>query len=101
MKPYSRTLPEDASEEQIEEAEHHVRAHLSAVADTDDDPATRAEDVVVRVERQEGRVLVIGELDAEPDAPYLKPGFDAFADVPAELLAHVRDDDPEVSDGRR
>lgn len=101
MRPYTRTLPEDATEEQIEEAGRHVRAHLSAVAAEDDDPETNADDVRVRVERQEGRVLVIGELDVGPNAPYLAPDFDAFADVPAELLAHVRDDEPEVSDGRR
>ena len=97
MRPYTRTLPEDATAEQIEDAVQHVRAHLSAVADSDDDPTTRAEDVVVRVERQEDSVRVIGELDAEPDAPYLRDDFDAFAGVPAELLEHVRDDEPEAT----
>lgn len=89
---YTRDLPEDSSQEVIDQVVEHVRAELSARADADDDPTTRAEDVQVRVERQDGRIRVIGELDAEPDAPYLREDFDAFADVPDELRAHARDD---------
>lgn len=90
---YTRDLPEDTGQDVIDQVIEHVRAELSARADSDDDPTTRAEDVQVRVERQAGQIRVIGELDAEPDAPYLKPGYDPFADVPDELRAHVRDDE--------
>lgn len=62
----------------------HVRAHLASVADSDDDPTTHAGDVVVRVtdhvDGDPALVSVIGELDAEPDAPYLKPGYDPALD---------------------
>ncbi|MFC6090885.1 hypothetical protein [Saccharothrix lopnurensis] len=93
---YTRDLPEDSSEDAITAAVEHVRAHLSAVAAADDDPETNADDVRVRVERQQGRIWVLGELDAEPDAPYLAADFDAFAGVPAELLEQLHDD-PEVT----
>lgn len=62
----------------------HVRAHLSSVADADDDPETNADDVrievVDHVDGDLALVSVIGELDAEPNAPYLRPGFDPDAD---------------------
>lgn len=89
---YARDLPPDASDELIASVGAHVRAHLSAVADADDDPETNADDVEVRIERTDEKVRVVGELDAEPDAPYLQPGYDAFAGVPMELLAEVYDD---------
>jgi hypothetical protein len=94
MIPYARELPADASDDLIASTAEHVRAEMSARASTDDDPETNADDVVVTVERLADKVRVVGTLDAEADAPYLQPGFDAFAGVPAELLAHVRDDQP-------
>lgn len=94
MIPYARELPPDASTELIASTEEHVRAEMSARAAGDDDPETNADDVEVNVERLADKIRVVGTLDAEPDAPYLQPGFDAFAGVPAELLEHVRDDEP-------
>lgn len=95
---YTRDLPENAPQADVDAAVEHVRAHLSAVASADDDPDTNAEDVRVRTERRGGRIWVLGELDADPAADYLEAGFDAFAGIPDELLEHVRDDDaPEVS----
>lgn len=93
MIPYARELPVDADDELIESTKQHVRAEMSARAAADDDPETNADDVEVTVERLADKVRVVGTLDAEPDAPYLQPGFDAFAGVPLELLEHVRDDD--------
>lgn len=89
---YVRDVPrgDDAALE-VEMA--HVIAHLSAVASADDDPETNADDVVVRVidhPDDPGLLRVVGELDAEPDAPYLKPGYDPFAGVDPELRAAVR-----------
>jgi hypothetical protein len=78
---YTRDLPEDADQAAVDDAITHVRAHLSAVASADDDPDTNADDVRVRTEHRDGRLFVIGELDAEPDAPYLRPGFDPEDDV--------------------
>lgn len=94
MNPYARELPPDADDDLIARTEAHVRAELSARADADDDPETNADDVEVTVERLADKVRVVGTLDAEPNAPYLQPGFDAFAGVPDELLEHVRDDQP-------
>lgn len=93
---YSRDLPEDATQDAVDAAVEHVRAHLSAVASADDDPDTNADDVHVRTEHRDGRIWIVGELDAEPDAPYLKPGYDPYDGVPAELRAHATDDDKAV-----
>jgi hypothetical protein len=96
MIPYARDLPADADDELIESTKQHVRAELSARADADDDPDTNADDVQITVERLADKVRVVGTLAADANAPYLQPGFDAFAGVPPELLEHVRDDEPEA-----
>lgn len=90
---YTRDLPEDATQEQIDKTIEHVRDHLASIADSDDDPTTRAEDVEVVVVRVEGKIQVAGTLDAEPDAPYLKADYDPYAKVPQGLLGQVRDDE--------
>lgn len=90
---YTRDLPEDATQDQVDSTIEHVRDHLASIADSDDDPTTHAEDVRVRTENREGRIWVIGYLDAEPDAPYLKPDYNPYAKVPQALLAQVRDDE--------
>lgn len=87
---YVRDIPADSSDAAREAEEEHVRAHLAAVADADDDPATRAADVGVwTIEHPERPDLlrIVGELDAEPDAPYLRPGFDPYAGVDPALFA--------------
>jgi hypothetical protein len=61
--------------EQVPAVVDHVRAHLSAVATPDDNPDTYADTVHINQVDQDGGVLVVGELDAEPDADYLMPGF--------------------------
>lgn len=79
---YSRWSPPD----RVPDVEAHVRAHLSSVAAADDSPATHADAVrIARADADDG-VLVTGELDAEPDAPYLRPGFTAEEDVAANPL---------------
>ncbi|PWK81742.1 hypothetical protein C8D88_116154 [Lentzea atacamensis] len=95
---YTRDLPEGATQDQIDRTIAHVRAHLSAVADADDDPDTNADDVTVHTEHRDGRIRIVGDLDAEPDAPYLKPGFDPYEGVSDELRALAVDD--EVGDER-
>lgn len=75
----------------------HVVAHLAAVADADDNPATHADQVRVWVERHPEHadlLRIVGELDAEPDAPYLRNGFDPFATVDPTLLREVLGDGP-------
>lgn len=90
---YTRDLPEDATQDRVDETIAHVRAHLSSVAASDDDPETNADDVTVHTEHRDGRIWIVGELDAEPDAPYLTPDFDPWAGVPDELRAHAVDDE--------
>jgi hypothetical protein len=79
---YSRWTPRDA----LPDVEAHVRAHLSAVADADDSPTSRAGEVRLSHDDVDGGVLVTGELDAEADAPYLRPGFTPEQDVEANPL---------------
>lgn len=95
---YTRDLPEDATQDRVDATIEHVRDHLASIADSDDDPTTHADDVTVRTEHRDGRIWVIGELDAEPDAPYLKDDFDPYEGVSEELRALVVDD--EVGDER-
>jgi len=85
---YQREAPagDDAA---IAATVRHVREHLAAVADADDDPATRAEDVSVWLTRHPDdpqRVIVRGQLDADPQAAYLTPGYEPLADLDPELL---------------
>ena len=80
---YSRWSPTH----RVADIEDHVRSHLSAVATPDDSPATHADAVRITRAGNEGGVLVTGELDAEPDAPYLRPEFTAEADIAANPLS--------------
>lgn len=85
---YVRDVPKD-DEHALEAEREHVVAHLSAVTATDDDPTTNADDVRVFVTTHPDDpelLRIVGELDAEPWADYLRPGFDAFAGIDAELL---------------
>jgi hypothetical protein len=79
---YSRWSPHDRALD----VEEHVRAHLSSVADANDNPATYADQVRISRENEDDGVLVIGELDAELDARYLSPDFDPEQDVAANPL---------------
>jgi len=80
---YSRWSPPDV----VPEVEAHVRAFLSGATDPNDDETIRADEVRIHHENitDEG-VLVVGELDAEPDAPYLRPGFTPEQDIEANPL---------------
>jgi hypothetical protein len=79
---YSRWSPREV----VPDVEAHVRAHLSAVADGSDSPTSRADEVRLRHDDRDDGVLVTGELDAEADAPYLRPGFTPEQDIEANPL---------------
>jgi hypothetical protein len=79
---YSRWSPHEV----VTAVEEHVRAHLSTVADPADDPTTYADQVRVSRTEEDDGVLVTGELDAEANAPYLRPGFTPEDDVAANPL---------------
>lgn len=91
---YVRDVPiNDGQALELERA--HVIAHLSAVASADDDPETNANDVQVWTERHPDdpkQLRIVGELDAEADAPYLKPDFDPWANVDPALRREVLGD---------
>ncbi len=64
----------------------HVRDHLAGAVHPDDDLRAYADAVRIaeldHVDGDSDRVSVIGEVDGEPDAPYLRPGYDPAADHP-------------------
>lgn len=64
----------------------HVRAHLSSVASGDDDPDRYAAEVAVRSSVVGDGLLVVGTLDRDPVADYLRPDFDPEEDVVANPL---------------
>jgi hypothetical protein len=91
---YVRDVPAD-DQAAVDAERAHVIAHLSAVADADDDPDTNADDVrtwVIEHPDDPSLVRIVGELDAEPDAPYLKPDHDPWAGVDPELRRAVLGD---------
>lgn len=79
---YRQDVPRGADLTQVA---RDIVAHLAAAADPNDDPHGDArEDVVVNVyEHIDGdpdMVTVIGEISAQPDAPYLRTDYDPAAD---------------------
>lgn len=86
---YERLVADDAAPDALRLTEAHVRAHLSAVADADDDPETNADDVRIRLVTMPGGVMVRGTLEAEPQVAYQQPGFDPYEGVPDELRAEA------------
>ncbi len=86
---YVRDVPVNDEAALAAETEH-VRAQLSAIAEEDDDPATNADDVQVftRQHPDDPTLLrIVGLLDAEPNAPYLRPDYDPLAEVDPDLYA--------------
>lgn len=92
---YRRDVPRD-DQPAIDAETAHVRAHLSACCDPDDDADARAGDVTVTVaEHVDGNpylVSIIGEIDAEPDAPYLRDDYDPDAEAPVEFVPYEEPD---------
>jgi hypothetical protein len=87
---YQRDLPLDSPDEVIEAEREHVRVHLAAIADADDDPGTHADAVRTwTAHHPDDRTLlrIEGQLDAEPVAPYLDPSYDPLAGLDPELYA--------------
>lgn len=79
---YRRDVPA-SDQSAIDITVAHVRAHLSAVADIDDDPHTKASDVTIAIEAHPGFpgvVSITGVLDAQPHAPYLRSDYQPDCD---------------------
>lgn len=89
---YRRDIPtallDERGIELSHEVIHHIVEHLLGAAHPHDDPRGFGvgDAPLVTVYREDdlspGHVSFIGEIDAEPNAPYLKPGFDPAADHP-------------------
>jgi hypothetical protein len=98
---YQRDIPADTPEDLIEREREHVRAHLAAIADADDDPTTLADAVRVWTARHPDDPTMLrieAALDAEPNAPYLDPAYDPLAGLDPELYeqevaAAIRDEE--------
>jgi hypothetical protein len=92
MLEYQRDIPARSSNHLVEETKRHVRDHLAAIADSDDDPSTHADQVDVWVMNHPddpGQMRVKGMLKAEADAPYLKDDFDPYEGVDPDLMSEV------------
>lgn len=98
MTVFSRTVTAESitgtDGQALEEAKQDVRAHLSAVVDPDDDEERHADRVRVWVDdwhdEDAGDLLgvkVNGEIDADPDAPYLREDFDPEDEAEANPLS--------------
>lgn len=87
---YQRDIPADSSPAAVAAERRHVRDHLAAIAAADDNPRRYADQVRVWTARhpEDPALLRIeGALDAEPSAPYLRPGYDPLAGVDPDLYA--------------
>lgn len=87
---YSRWSPT----EKVGDVATHVRAHLSSVASSSDDPDAYAAEVDISVTVDGDGVLVAGTLDRESVAEYLREDFDPEADVAANPLSVPSIEDP-------
>lgn len=83
---YRRDVPRD-DQGAIDAETEHVRAHLSACCDPDDDPDTRVDEITIavtdHVDGDPALVSITGEIDAEPVAPYLRDDYDPGAEEAA------------------
>lgn len=92
---YRRDVPRD-DQTAIDAEADHVRAHLSACCDPDDDEDARAGEVTVTVaEHVDGDpalVSVIGAIDADPVAPYLADDYDPDNEDAVEFTPYEEPD---------
>ena len=94
---YSRSIPRNSTHDLHDQMKEHVRGHLSAVADPDDNPYTRADAVKIWQEDDGFNIKICGRLDADADAPYLLGDFNPEDEAKANPLTVTSvDDDPTV-----
>lgn len=77
---YRRDVPRTAD---IDATITHVRAHLAGAIHPQDNPDEYAHLVRIDVRAHDTNpemLIVLGEIEGEPDAPYLQAGFDPGAD---------------------
>lgn len=92
---YPRDLPADHTREQRRVTEAHVRDHVASLAEPDDDPSRLRDRVRVEFRPQPGGGLsVVGLLDAELAAPYLRDDYDPDDEPRPPELAWTPGDQP-------
>lgn len=83
---YRRDVPR-SDQDAIDAETEHVRAHLSACCNPDDDEHALADQVTVtvtdHVDGDPDLVSVIGDIAAEPAAPYLRDDYEPDAEPAA------------------
>lgn len=88
---YRRDVPAD-DRAAIDAETEHVIAHLSSCCDPDDDEdALRDQvsvEVVAHVDSDPALVSIVGQIDAEPDAPYLRDDYDPAAETPVAFTPY-------------
>jgi len=95
MMRYRRDVP--ASDQSAIDVEiEHVRAHLSACTTPDDDSDANAAFVNVAItshlDGDPDMMSIVGEIDAEPIAPYLSDDYDPAAELPVRFRPYEEPD---------
>lgn len=94
---YRRDVPRD-DPDVIEATILHVREHISACCDPDDDEHALADavriEVTEHVDGDPALVSIIGEIDAQPDAAYLRSDYQPTDGDPGDELPAALDHEP-------
>src|SRR5690242_18992005 len=98
---YRRDIPLALIEQRgavvFDEVVRHIMEHLLGAAHPDDDPRgfKPGDAPLATLYREDdlepGYISLIGEINAEPNAPYLKPDFDPAADHPEIVFQPFED----------
>ncbi|RSM73441.1 hypothetical protein DMH04_41250 [Kibdelosporangium aridum] len=78
---YQRKVPAGAGRDAFDVTVVHVVDHLSSIASPTDGGEFGPDVVITREDQDDGSILVVGQLDREADAPYLRADFDPEQDV--------------------
>jgi hypothetical protein len=109
MVEYYQFIAEPFTREEYDEVFQHVVQHLASVVATDDEYAgTEGFSIALRVEdevrQSDGRPgkAIYGRVDAEPNAPYLRPDFNPEDDAQSNPLSvpSILDEGVEVKNVR-
>jgi hypothetical protein len=83
---YRQDVPADLGPEAMSTVMTHIAEHLAGAVAPDDDPQHGRHEIQLSVtphpDFAADVLCVVGEIDGEPDAPYLRPDFDPTADHP-------------------
>ena len=97
MLQYSRFVPRESGvdydfDRALIDTVDHVRGHLSSCCDPGDDPENLMNDVEIAYSEDDAGCLVTGSIDQEPDAPYLRSGYDSSRDDEQHVFTRYSED---------